>query len=61
MDDVLAIEQEDVQAAAASLLDDETLGARDALHLAVMAHHGIARVFSFDRDFDGRTGIERIV
>ena len=35
--------------------------ARDALHVAVMERHGIERVMTFDRGYDGVPGIERLV
>ena len=36
------------------------LSAHDALHLAVMAHHRVERILSFDAGFDGIPGVERI-
>lgn len=33
--------------------------ARDAIHIAVMRAHGIRRIFTFDRDFDGLPDIAR--
>ncbi len=36
------------------------LSARDALHAAVMEHHGIPRILTFDHGFDGLPGIERV-
>jgi len=36
------------------------MSARDALHLAVMEHHGIERILSFDSGFDGFPGITRL-
>jgi len=35
------------------------LAARDALHVAVMQHHGIAEILTFDRGFDAVPGIRR--
>lgn len=37
------------------------LSARDALHIAVMEHYGMAFILSFDRDFDHHPGIRRFV
>ena len=34
--------------------------ARDALHIAVMEHHGIHSILSFDADFDRWPGLKRI-
>jgi predicted nucleic acid-binding protein len=36
------------------------LTARDSLHVAVMRHHEIAQILSFDRGFDRASGIERL-
>ena len=32
----------------------------DAYHLALMEQENMGRIFTFDRDFDGRQGIERV-
>ena len=40
--------------------DGRRLSSRDALHLAVMQHHGIGRIMSFDAGFDGFPGIARL-
>jgi len=34
--------------------------ARDLVHIACMRQHGIGRILSFDRDFDGLPGISRV-
>jgi hypothetical protein len=36
------------------------LSARDALHLAVMARHGVDRIFTFDTGFDDVPGVTRV-
>jgi predicted nucleic acid-binding protein len=36
------------------------LSARDALHIAVMERHDVARILSFDSGFDGIPGITRL-
>jgi len=36
------------------------LSARDALHIAVMEHHGIEQIMTFDSGFDGFPGITRL-
>jgi uncharacterized protein len=55
----------DVDAAAAErakkiVLGHRRMSARDALHLAVMAQHGIDRILTFDSGFDGFPGITRL-
>jgi uncharacterized protein len=60
VDDVLAIDLDDAQAAKDILLRYETLSARDAVHVAVMKRNGIDRIMSFDRGFDAHPGIERV-
>ncbi|HET9066557.1 MAG TPA: type II toxin-antitoxin system VapC family toxin [Gemmatimonadales bacterium] len=45
---------------ARDILDvDASIMARDALHAAVVLHHGLDAVCSFDRDFDRIPGIVR--
>lgn len=60
VDEVLAVEFEDVQTAKTIVLGSGQLSARDALHLAVMVRHGITTVASFDRGFDSHPGVRRI-
>ena len=60
VDDVLSIERLDVDAAKDIVLRYAALSARDALHVAVMRHHGIERIMTFDRGFDAIPGIERV-
>ncbi|WP_031723509.1 type II toxin-antitoxin system VapC family toxin [Mycobacterium tuberculosis] len=60
VDEVLPIERTDVEHARDALLRYQTLSARDALHIAVMAHHDITRLMSFDRGFDSYPGIKRL-
>ncbi|HWM94438.1 MAG TPA: type II toxin-antitoxin system VapC family toxin [Thermoanaerobaculia bacterium] len=46
---------------ARTLLDRyPTLSARDALHAAVVQTHGARAICSYDSDFDGIEGVERI-
>lgn len=59
VDEVLGVELDDVEAAKRILLGGHGLSARDALHLAVMAHHGVRTVMSFDRGFDRYPGVNR--
>ena len=37
------------------------LSARDAVHIAVMEHHGIEQIMTFDSGFDGFPGIARLL
>jgi len=60
VDVVHPIELEDVTRARGLVLAAPQLSARDAVHVAVMQHHGINRILSFDKGFDGILGIERI-
>lgn len=60
VDEVLAIELEDAQAAKDIVLRYASISARDALHTAVMGRHGIDRIMTFDRGFDVHPGIERL-
>jgi uncharacterized protein len=60
VDDVLPVDLAIVHEAKATVLARHQLSARDALHLAVMTHHGVKRILSFDAGFDGLPGIERI-
>lgn len=60
VDEVFPIEQQDLLMAKDIMLGHERLSARDAIHIAVMAHHGISQIFSFDTGFDHYPGIHRI-
>jgi uncharacterized protein len=60
LDDVLAVEEQDVFLAKDLVHAHATLSARDALHAAVMRRHQIADILSFDRGFDAVTGIARL-
>jgi uncharacterized protein len=60
VDDVFAVEKADVLRAAELAQNRENFSARDALHIAVMEHHGIESILSFDADFDRRPGLKRI-
>ena len=42
------------------MLGHERLSARDAIHIAVMKHHRISKIFSFDVGFEHYPGIIRI-
>ena len=60
VDEVFPVDRRDVERAKDIVLSTERLSARDALHLAVMARHGIKRIISFDTGFDGVPGITRL-
>ena len=60
VDEVMAVDRADVETAKEIVLAYARLSARDAVHLAVMRRHGIARIMSFDRGFDAYAGIERL-
>ena len=60
VDDVMSIEEADVIRARDLVIGARGLSARDALHVAVMLREGIARIMSFDADFDRVAGIVRL-
>lgn len=60
VDEIFPIEREDALHAANIVTGRERHGARDAIHIAVMERHGIGTIFSFDKDYDRRPGLERI-
>ena len=60
VDQVLAVDQAIAERAKEIVLGHRQLSARDAVHLAVMEHHGIERILTFDSGFDGFPGITRL-
>jgi predicted nucleic acid-binding protein len=60
VDEVLPVDAAAVHRARDLLSGRSGLSARDAVHAAVMEHHGIRRIMTFDTGFDGLPGIERI-
>ena len=61
VDEVFPVLPADVERARDLVLESGSqLSARDALHLAVMEHHAVLRIMSFDSHFDGLPGIERL-
>ncbi len=60
VDEVLAVEMDDVLSARDILMGGPELSSRDALHLAIMRRHGIRSILSFDRGFDLFPGVSRI-
>jgi predicted nucleic acid-binding protein len=60
VDEVFSVDQAAVERAKEIVLGQKSLSARDAVHLALMQIHGIKRILSFDRGFDGFPGITRL-
>lgn len=60
VDEVLAVELSDAEAAKDLVLRYRSLSARDAIHLAIMRRHDVQRIMTFDRGFDTHPGIERV-
>ena len=61
VDDVFAVEEADVMRAAEIAQHRRaSFSARDAIHIAVMEHHGIHSILSFDADFDRWPGLKRL-
>ena len=60
VDEVLPVDREVADRARQIVLAYRHLSARDGVHLAVMQHHGIERILSFDAGFDSFPGITRI-
>jgi uncharacterized protein len=60
IDEVFPIDADDVRQASLLLSRPGRLSARDALHLAVMARHGVNRIFTFDTGFDDVPGVTRV-
>ena len=60
VDEVLPVTRQDAERARTIVLGSPRLSARDAIHVAVMEHHGIARILSFDAAFDRVPGVTRV-
>ena len=60
VDEVLPVNHAAVERAKQIVLEYRRLSARDAVHLAIMEQHGIARILSFDSGVDSFPGITRI-
>lgn len=58
--EVLPIELATVQRAKEVMSSHPRLGARDAVHVAVMDLHGIKQLMSFDSGFDVRLDLQRL-
>lgn len=60
VDDVFSVERRDVERAKDIVLGHPHLSARDAIHVATMARHGVTRIMTFDAGFDEVPGITRV-
>jgi predicted nucleic acid-binding protein len=60
VDEVFPVEKADVLRAAEIAQHRAAFSARDAVHIAVMEHHGVKSILSFDADFDRWPGLRRI-
>ena len=60
VDDVFPVEKADVLRAAEIAQNRANFSARDAIHIAVMEHHGVQSILSFEADFDRWPGLTRI-
>jgi predicted nucleic acid-binding protein len=60
VDDVFPVDRTAVERAKGIVLGRKVLSARDAVHLAIMQIHGVKKILSFDRGFDGFPGVTRL-
>jgi uncharacterized protein len=60
VDEVLPVDRVIAERAKEIVIGYRQFSARDAVHLAVMEHHGIERILTFDSRFDGFPGITRL-
>ena len=60
VDEIFPVEVSHLRRAKDIVSNSTTISARDALHLAVMAHHKVDTILSFDRGFDTHQNIVRI-
>jgi predicted nucleic acid-binding protein len=59
VDEIFPITPSIVEKAKGIVLGKRRLSARDAVHVAVMAEHGIKEIMTFDAGFEGYPGIVR--
>jgi predicted nucleic acid-binding protein len=59
-DQVFAVDRAAAERAKEIVMGYRQVSARDALHLAVMEHHEVGQIVSFDSGFDGFPGIARL-
>ncbi|MFV1959950.1 MAG: type II toxin-antitoxin system VapC family toxin [Planctomycetota bacterium] len=57
---VLPVTETGLRHARTLVQEGPRISTRDAVHVGVMFEHGISRVLSYDRGFDGVAGIERV-
>jgi len=60
VDQVLAVDRSIAERAKQIVLGYRQLSTRNAVHIAVMEHHGIEQIMTFDSGFDGFPGITRL-
>jgi predicted nucleic acid-binding protein len=60
VDQVLAVDRSIAERAKQIVLGYRQLSARDGVDIAVMEHHGIEQIMTFDSGFDGFPGITRL-
>ena len=60
VDQVLSVDRSVAERAKQIDLGHRRISARDAVHLAVMEHHEIEQILSFDSGFDGFPGVSRV-
>jgi predicted nucleic acid-binding protein len=60
VDEVFSVDQATVEKAKQIVLGHKALSARQAVHLATMQIHGVKKILSFDRGFDGFPGMTRL-
>lgn len=60
VDEVFSVDQAAIERAKKIVLGQKGLSARDAVHIATMQIHGVKKILSFDRGFDGFPGITRL-
>ena len=60
VDQVLAVDRSIAERAKQIVLGYRQLSARDAVHIAVMEHHRIEQIMTFDSGFDDFPGITRL-
>lgn len=61
VDEVFTIDKDAVIRARDVLFGQPKLSSRDALHVAIMQRHRVARILTFDRAFDTVPGVSRLV
>jgi predicted nucleic acid-binding protein len=60
VDEVLPVDRVIAERAKEIVIGYRQFSARDEVHLAVMEHHGIEQILTFDAGFDGFPGITRL-